>query len=233
MWLLCYEFIHWIRMIWKYKFLLFLYRLFSPYGIKPLVYLTIRVFLIPTDFYYLLDSVVKKHTSILDIWCGYGIVSLYALYKWFTGAIYWLDIDVKRIWILQDIIAKNNYGNVIFEVRDFIKDWFYWLEWYQVWILVDILHHLDYETQLSLLDHVSKNIQFLLIKDIDILPKRKYYRNYFHDRIIMQNSILCFQWSKKIINLLKNKEYKVEKINVSSFFPYPHYLLSCKKSHGI
>gem|GEM_PF-3268529 len=48
-------------------------------------------------------------------------------------------------------------------------------------------------TQNAFLTYLSHHVPTLIIKDIDTKPTYKYYWNLFHDKILMQNKILCFQ----------------------------------------
>jgi 2-polyprenyl-3-methyl-5-hydroxy-6-metoxy-1,4-benzoquinol methylase len=213
----------------KNRFIRYLFEIFAKESAWTKFYLCVRVYLIPNSFFTYLETLAATYKSLLDIGCGYGIITLYLKYLGYQWDIYWLDIDAKRINMLNDIKQQHWWTNVVFDVRDFIKEWFTWLEWYEVWILVDILHHLDKATQDKLIDHVWKKINAIVIKDIDIKPRAKYYWNYFHDKVLMRNEILCFQWSRHMQKLLEQAWYTTTLSFPRSVFPYPHYLLIWNK----
>ncbi len=213
----------------KYKFLLFLLQLFTKENFKTKLYIILRILIFPWIFLKSINRYINKEDTILDLWCWYWIVSLYLQFSWLNNQILGLDIDEKRINNLQTVCKQQWFTELHFKKRDFITEWFNWLEWYNTAILVDFLHHLDLKTQIDFLHHLWKSISTLIIKDIDIKPKYKYYWNRFHDRVLMQNKILCFQWSKKTQKLLTDIWYTVTYKKIPSIFPYPHYLLIAKK----
>lgn len=209
--------------------MLFLLKVFSKKSIITKLYLCFRILIFPRAFLYKLSSFIEKDSRVLDLWCGYGIVSLYIQFLGLKNDVFGLDIDKKRISNLQSIAKSCKFSNLHFQLRDFITQWFDWLQWYDIAILVDFLHHLDCKTQNSFITYLSKNISTLVIKDIDTKPKYKYYWNLFHDKVIMQNKILSFQWSKHFKQLLISLWYTVTYQKIPSIFPYPHFLLIAKK----
>jgi len=213
----------------KYRFLLFLLKLFSKESFGTKIYLCFRILIFPGVFLSKLPSFIQKDDRVLDLWCWYGIVSLYIQFLWLNNQVFGLDIDKKRIHNLQNIAQKFAFTNLHFQIKDFITQWFDGLQWYDVAILVDFLHHLDCMTQNAFLTYLSHHVPTLIIKDIDTKPTYKYYWNLFHDKILMQNKILCFQWSPHFKLLLTNLGYTVTYKKIPSIFPYPHFLLVAKK----
>lgn len=213
----------------KYRFLLFLLQLFKKESFGAKLYLCLRILIFPGAFLRKLPSLLRSNDRVLDLWCGYGIISLYLEFRGLHNQIFGLDIDKKRIHDLQNIAKHQWFDHLHFQIRDFITEWFDGLQWYDVAILVDFLHHLDRETQNKFLGYLSKHVSTLIIKDIDIRPRYKYYWNRFHDRILMQNKLLCFQGSHVFQKKLKDLWYTVSYQKIPSIFPYPHYLLVAKK----
>ena len=213
----------------KLNFFRYLISFYKEETIVVKIYLFLRIIIFPLDFIKEINFIFKNKKPILDIWCWYWISSLYLKYKWFNNKILWVDIDKKRINLLNKNIDRLKFENIKFLERNLISEWFWWLEQYDIALLVDILHHLDLKTQNNLLEFLSKNVETIIIKDINNKPRYKYYWNLFHDKYLMRNKVLCFQWSKKIENYLINLWYKVEYKKVKSIFPYPHYLLIAKK----
>lgn len=216
-----------LLMIEKIKYLFYLLKLFKDYSFLTKIYLMVRISILPFSFLKLLLKTIWNNDNLLDIWCWFWITSLYIKFKWLNNKILWLDISWDRINKLNEVVKNDQ--NISFIKRDLISEWFSWLEGYNTAILVDLLHHIDEKTQSDLLLHLSQNVSTIIVKDIDIFPKYKFYWNYFHDRYLMNNKLLCFLWSKKVILLLQQYWYDVEYKKIFSIFPYPHYLLIAKK----
>ncbi|MFZ2150434.1 MAG: class I SAM-dependent methyltransferase [Candidatus Absconditicoccaceae bacterium] len=204
-------------------------KLFKKESLITKLYLCFRIIIFPVKFLTRLTGLIKDNDRVLDLGCGYGIISLYLIFAGYKNKIFGLDIDKKRIQNLNNISKINHFNELRFEIRDFINQGFDGLDLYNVAILVDFLHHIDKDTQESLLKNLSKYIDKIIIKDIDRYPKYKYYWNIFHDKIIMQNKILCFQGSSKIHKYLVSLGYKVTYQKIPSIFPYPHFLLIAEK----
>ncbi len=213
----------------KIKFIQYILALFSHDNIKTKLYLIVRIVIFPIYMFQKISPILDPNSKVLDIWCGFGILSLYLKHNWHKGDILWLDYDPKRIKALNQIVKKHKIKNLWFIQRDLITQGFKWLKWYDTAILVDLLHHIDIKTQEKLLTHLANNIKTIIIKDIDIKPRFKYYRNFFHDRYLMRNKVLHFQWHPKIKKYLENLWFKVTYQKINSIFPYPHFLLIAKK----
>ena len=189
-------------------------------------YLVIRLLLLPHGFLKILYENLSPRQNIIDVGCGYGLVTLFLSYVWHTWNIKGVDINSTRI---QDLQALKLPNSISFLERDLIKDGFSWLEWYDTAVLVDILHHLDEDTQVQLLLFLSQHCKEIIIKDIDTTPRYKYYWNFFHDRYVMGNEVLCFLWSDRIESELIKNWFLVKREKVASPFPYPHYMLIASK----
>ncbi len=189
-------------------------------------YLAIRLMLLPHDFLSFLESNLSKKENILDVGCGYGLVTLFLSYIWHEGKIMGVDIDAIRI---RDLQALPLPSNISFLERDLIGEGFSGLEWYDTAIMVDILHHLDEPTQVALIAFLAKQVKTLIIKDIDTTPRYKYLWNYFHDRYVMRNDILCFLGSARIRTELEKNGFTVEPQKITSPFPYPHYMFVARR----
>lgn len=216
-------------MMQKIKYTLFLLSLFRKEGIGTKVYLCVRMLIFPFAFLGKIQSFFEKSSGILDIGCGYGISSFYPVFLRMKTRVCWLDFDEKRIRKLTHIVESKDFPNLSFFVRDLMKEGFQGLEWYDTALLVDVLHHIDQETQSELLKFLSGHTKNILIKDIDITPRYKYYWNFFHDRYLMNNKVLCFQGSAEIKRILENLWYSVRYEKIASIFPYPHFLLIASK----
>lgn len=213
------------------SYIKFLLSVFVEKSRKVKSYLVARCIIFPWQVFDIIKKDVDfKEKTIMDIWCGYWIVPLFFIHqkrpiKYIKG----IDIDSKRIKDLQQLSKKHNRDHLKFEVYDLIKHWPNNIENTDIALLFDLLHHIDKKTQDILLEHLSQITNTIIIKDIGTKPKRKYNRNFFHDRYLMGNKILCFQWKEKIKEKLESLWYQVIQKKIKSLFPYPHYLLIAQK----
>ena len=88
-------------------------------------YLAIRLMLLPHDFLTFLESTLSKKENILDVGCGYGLVTLFLSYIGHEGKIMGVDIDTTRIRDLQTLPLSSN---ISFLERDLIREGFSGLE---------------------------------------------------------------------------------------------------------
>lgn len=213
----------------------FIYHLWRIFGYNPLsvrLYLGIRVMLIPRAFFVLLNTLAKQQPNrVLDIGCGHGIVTLYLRAIGYRGEILACDIDQDRIESLQKLASLTDLGDTTFIVRDLITEGLP-EKWHaDVAIILDLMHHLDRTSQYTLIKKLAAdNVTSLVIKDIDITPRWKYYWNHFHDSIVMKSEIVEPIGSQEMIALLEQSLYlNTEHKAMFSIFPYPHYCLYAQR----
>ncbi len=199
---------------------------FRHHSLSARAYLSVRLLLLPHGFLRVLANELKSNESILDVGCGYGLVTLFLSYIGHKGKIKWVDIDNTRI---TDLVSLELPDSISFLERDLIRDGFHDLDGYDTAVMVDILHHLDELTQVKLLSFLWNHCSKIILKDIDTTPRYKYYWNYFHDRYVMGNEILCFLWSDRIRTELEKNGFLVTEKKIWSIFPYPHYMFIATK----
>jgi len=202
-------------------------KLYSSFSDKLYIYL--RYIILP---FYLIEKYIPKKGKIVDIGCGHGAFSIYLALKEKSREIIGLDFNKKRIESANK--AASNLKNVKFYSKDFIKDPA--ITKTEAIILIDLLHHVPYNTQKDLLEDCFKKIKKggeLIIKDISDKPRWKYYHNYLHDKLLSGQTDLFFIQPKKVKNLLTEVGFRIKinskKINVSIINPYPHYIIVAKK----
>lgn len=204
--------------------------LFDSLSLAAKIYLYIRILLIPSDFFVFLTTHITQKDRVVDIGCGYGMLSFFAHTYCHASYVFGVDFDVQRIKDLQQLVDRRRISGIHFETRDLMKEWFDGFEKCNVAMISDVLHHIDTDTQNDLLRFLSEQeVNTLIIKDIDRKPYWKYCWNYFHDRVIMRNDVLSFQGSEKIKSILVWLGYTVKEFPVRSIFPYPHYLFYATK----
>lgn len=196
---------------------------------KDRLFIRLRHLILP---FKLIEKYIPKKGKIIDIGCGHGAFSLYMALKQKTRKIIGLDFNKKRIESAN--LAAKKIKNAEFYSKDFREN--PTITKTDAIILIDLLHHVPYETQEELLKDCYKKIKKggqLIIKDIADKPRWKYYHNYVHDRLLSGQKVLYFISPKKILNLLEKTGFKVKikpkKILVHALNPYPHFIIIAKK----
>ncbi len=142
--------------------LVFLFLLYKPQGIIKALWTILRIIILP---YNKLDSLVPKNGTILDIGCGNGGLSNYLSLQSPKRKILGIDLSKKRIESAKKSIGKRK--NVNFALGDVIKIKKSKADCY---LIVDVLHHIDFEKQERLLRFLAKKMNKnsrLIIKEVD------------------------------------------------------------------
>ena len=126
----------------------------------------------------LIESLLPKDGKILDIGCGFGLLSNYAALKSAKREVIGVDLSRKRINVAKSSV--NGRNNVMFKVEDVknltsVK--------FDAMIMTDFLHHINYDEQNKIIKYAYKNLKVggtLIIKDVD---KRRGIVFFFHANI--------------------------------------------------
>ncbi|MEK6891699.1 MAG: class I SAM-dependent methyltransferase [Nanoarchaeota archaeon] len=190
-------------------------------GLKLYTYL--RFLILPVKK---IDEIVPKSGIITDYGCGFGIVSCYLGLSSKNRKITGIEYNAERIKKAR-LIGKN-IKNVKFEVRDASK---IRISKSEVHLLIDVMHHIPYNDQISLLNNIFKSIRkndLIIIKDIDKKPFLKYLWNYTHDKIMTINDRLYFRNQEWFESFFKERKMKTEIIRCDNFF-YSHFIIIARK----
>ena len=190
-------------------------------GLKLYTYL--RFLILPVKK---IDEIVPKSGIITDYGCGVGIVSCYLGVSSKNRKITGIEYNAERIKKAR-LIGKN-IKNVKFEVRDASK---IRISKSEVHLLIDVMHHIPYNDQISLLNNIFKSIRkndLIIIKDIDKKPFLKYLWNYTHDKIMTINDRLYFRNQEWFESFFKERKMKTEIIRCDNFF-YSHFIIIARK----
>lgn len=113
----------------------------------------------------ILENYIPKEAKILDVGCGHGLFCNLLLITSNKREICGIDIDKQKI-----KIAKNSVGyrkGIRFLAVDITKI----NETFDVVVVYDVIHHIDYHLQLSFLKECFKRLKkdgLLIIKDVNI-----------------------------------------------------------------
>lgn len=174
------------------------------------------------------DHILKRipnEGAILDIGCGYGVLSnIIALSR--PGVnILGVDNNVKRIRIAKSTMRGRN--NISFEAGD--AQTYLIKKKIDTVVFFDVLHHIPKDAQIAVLEDVLRSLPknaTVLVKEINTHPFWKYCINYIHDRML--NGLpLHFRDAKEWQRVLKNAGFTSSIVYYGPL--YPHVLIYGKK----
>ena len=209
-----------------------LIRLYKDAPFRYKLYTLIRVAICPL---YEIEKYVPGKGKILDFGCGHGIfANILAM-----GA---SDRNVIGIDIMEDKIkvakasssGRNNIGFKTGDIREVLaRD-----ERVECITLLDTLCYLSLDEKKDLLKRLYRYLEsggLLVIKCIQERPLLKYWWTLFHmatiDKFIHRNFSQNSYFMKRdsYMTLLKDMGFKVEYVDMSKGYPYPHCLYICSK----
>ena len=190
-------------------------------GLK--VYACLRFLILPVKK---IDEVVPKSGTIADYGCGFGIVSCYLGLSSKNRRITGIDHSAERI--KKARLIGRGIRNVKFEVGDASKNKIIKSD---IHLLVDVVHHIPYGSQVLLLNNMIKSIDkgsLIIIKDIGKKPFLKYLWNYIHDKIMTLNDKLYFRNQEWFESFFGKRRMKTKIIRCDNFF-YSHFIIIARK----
>lgn len=155
------------------------FTLYRKFSLTIQLYVKIRVKI--AGFLHIIKF-VPHSGSVLDIGCGYGILSNIIALEFPNIKILGTDYSAKRIAIAQKTIGTRK--NIDFLHVDAAQ--FFLPKKFDAVILYDLLHHIKKKDQIKILENIFLMLKpkgMILIKEIDLYPRWKYYMNFLHDRL--------------------------------------------------
>jgi len=199
-----------------------LYKGLSP---KELFYISARWAVSPMRA---VERAIPATGRIYDIGCGAGLLSNFAVISSDKRNITGIDLSEDRINIAKKSVLGRK--NVSFEKADVMKFDFVSPD---VVMACDVLHHMSYADQESLLRRIYKSLGaggIVLIQDIDKRPWHKYLFGLLADRIINNMAPAYYRTEKEFMSLLKDIGFEVESSHIDKWYPTPSILLKCTKT---
>ena len=190
-------------------------------GLK--VYSYLRFLILPVKN---IDKIVPKSGKITDYGCGFGIVSCYLGLSSINRKIIGIEYNSERI--KKARLIGRDIKNVKFKVGDASKNKIVKSD---VHLLIDVVHHIPYDSQVSLLNNIIKSMDknsLIIIKDIDKKPFLKYLWNYMHDKIMTLNDKLYFRNREWFESFFKERKMKTKIIRCDNLF-YSHFIITARK----
>ncbi len=141
-------------------------RLINNYIYKgPLIEWYCRVKTAMESNYTLFESLMPKKGKVVDVGCGYGFLPYMLLYKSRHREILGLDYDEEKICVAQNSASKRD--NINFETADVTT---YEFPYADGFIISDVLHYLEPEQQINVIEKLAQKINkngILVIRDAD------------------------------------------------------------------
>lgn len=191
------------------------------------LYTALRLCIFPVTWFEALAKNLQGKTFCLG--CGYGVLETLLALGNSKLDITASDLDEKRIEVAKK--AVRSVPNISFQVLDVTK--IVPSDKYDVIIFADLLHHLGKGEQEKLLDillGMLKDSGTMIMKDVDITPRWKYWWNYAHDSL-MAGQPLNYKSAEYYANYLRKKNNIVQITRYDRWWlPYNHYALVVKKN---
>ena len=148
-------------------------KLYKFLNVKDKTYTKLRYRLCPFEK---IENKIPKKARVLDIGCGYGLLTNLIAINSEKREVSGIDLSNKRISIAKKSVGNRN--NINFELKNCSE---INLKNYDVVIMSDFLHHINYEKQEKLIKDIYKDLNkggLLIIQDVDKKTSIKYYSTY-------------------------------------------------------
>ena len=171
---------------------------------------------------------VPPSGTILDLGCGYGILSNYLALASAERNIIGIELSTRKI-----KYAKKNLPNVQFLNEDITR---LKLPPCDAVLLLDVLHHLkSYEEQEKLLSYCVQLLGpqgILLIKEIDNKPKLKFFVTQLVDNLLYPGDHFYFRGEEEFKKLMGKLNLNVEFHAIHEGKPLSHVVYVARKKNG-
>lgn len=171
---------------------------------------------------------VPPEGHILDLGCGYGLLSALLALRSPRRQVLGLDISAERL--ATSRAAGRALPNVAFVQADVTQAEFGWADGI---VMNDLLHHIPHTHQIPLLAKCHQALPpggVLIIKDVDKSVLWKYIWNYAHDFLKNRNLPFYCLDSPILTALLERVGFQVEVCHVDRGYAYPHVLYRCLRA---
>ncbi len=197
---------------------------------SPIVEWYVRIKLFLENNYTLYNQYVPNEANIVDVGCGYGIMTYMLMFlsekRFLTG----IDYDQEKIELANNCISRNN--RISFITADILL---YEFPRADVFILSDVLHYVTEEKQEMLLEKCIRNLNqggLILIRDADKDLQKRHkgtmLTEFFSTRLGFNktaNHKLYFFPGRKIEKMAEKHKLKIEKIDTGRLTSNILYIL--------
>lgn len=185
-------------------------------------YVSLRLRLIPLEDIF--SRMKDMHGRVLSIGCGFGPFEIALALRRPDLDIRGSELSERRVLSAQK--AAQGLLNVSFYAEDattlVVK------EKYNIIMMIDLLHHIPFESQEYLLREISEQLSddaYLIIKDVGMRPYWKYIWNYFHDKIMTKGEKCYYRSLQDWKKMLEKMALQVSARELRTKQPYSHIML--------
>jgi len=188
------------------------------------LYLRLRWRLCPFEK---IEQLLPKSGRLLDLGCGYGILSNYMALKSRTREVIGIDRSVKRITVAAG--SSSEKGNPAFircditELESGLVDGI---------VLTDFLHHIDYQNQASLLSRCRELLKedgVLVILEVDNRPLIKYIITLLIDKILNVPDKIYYRDNGTFTKVLREAGFAVTSYAADEGLPLSDRIYVCTR----
>ena len=211
-------------MICNHKLPDYLRNIYSNLTYRELAYINIRWRLCP---YEKIEALIPQEGLIIDIGCGYGLLSNLIALKSYKRNVIGIDSSETRIMTAQKTVNKRK--NIEFIKQDITAFGFPSCD---AVVMSDVLHHLPPDIQDNLIKNIYENLKnngILIIQDVDTTPYWKFYFTYMSDFLQHTREKLFYQSAKKVEEKIKKAGFQVEIIEAHKGYPVADVIFVCRK----
>jgi cyclopropane fatty-acyl-phospholipid synthase-like methyltransferase len=167
---------------------------------------------------------------ILSLGAGHGLVDRYLTEINPDVTIEGVDLDAQRV--ARAIETEDRYPRVRIRVADVTE-----LEpdvGYDGALAIDVIHHVPRETHRHIVRALLRALRpggVLLVKDMATTPRRQYWWNRFHDRVVVgPHPISCYS-PEAMAQMLEEEGFRIDEVTRinRSIGLYPHYMVVARK----
>ena len=191
---------------------------------KEKAYLNIRWRLCP---FQKIESLLPEEGVIIDVGCGYGLLSNLVALKSDKRNVIGIDSAEKRILIAQKTV--NGRKNIEFVRQDITAFGFPSCD---AVVMSDVFHHLPPDIQDNLIKNIYENLKnngILIIQDVDTTPYWKFCFTYMSDFLQHTKEKLFYQSAKKVEEKIKTAGFNVDIIEAHKGYPVADVIFVCRK----
>lgn len=226
-------------MIFQYMFIkdaLYLSNLYPSLKLKDRLKILARLIFCVETIITILERYLPKRGSIVDLGCGYGLISHLICAKYPERNVVGVDMSSHRIGVAKS--SNVNKDNLRFYEGD-IKD--FHIPQCDAIVIIDALYMLSYQDQEAVIKNCHKNLRdagILIIKDNYKSLGWRYFYAYAEEKIKTKIGVygpeskgntLDYWKIGDLLGLLENIRFRPEVMKLRSFLPYPGVIYVCHK----
>jgi len=198
--------------------------LYMPLSPEKLFYIKVRWRIIPVEA---IERMVPQKGRIYDIGCGAGLLSNLLALRSGQREVIGIDLSKEKILISKNTVKDRK--NVRFEQGDILD---YIFRDPDVVVACDMLHHIPFERQRPLIEHIYAALKkggLLLVQDIDKAPWHKYLFALGVDKVLNKMEKTYYRRSEELVDILRETGFVVEMRRIDRGYPIAAVMYLCRK----